>query len=798
MSDIYSSEYEDHLSTPVSTYSIVVSDDTLSMPELASDRSDFSNPTTPVDSGSPHMPIPSIPSSSPPQLQAAYSSSFRTRPDGGYSTPRLSVPDPDPSLRSGSNDNARLQTDSRRHPVFHQTRSGNVPPAIATLASEVPYAESILSVESEDEVHKIAKINAEYNAAASAVFGTLGRGAVAGPEYGPGPGLMPSTSRMAAPIAMPRDSPPRQIYIDAPLTSSPTQMRYADELQRSTSYRDNRSSDGRPVYGFSSYRTALPPRLADDFLPPLKEWDDDKVPPTPWNSPQVSYESYNSTSRSRRTSDRESDNSHARPLPIPPPQTRMYGTSEGAPVAEKVVIVQRSPEAAAKQALPDDRRSQQRNDTPEQPASSQTKQSSSSRRERRGSISVQAEPATSVRSPPSSVGASSSMVAVQYSSDEYESGDVKRSSSTRKSKDRRRAAAPDDAQRVPENTSSTSPPHEPRFIPKAETSTAPIPDRPQAPTRHNSTSAPTPAPIEENRTPTRSSREGVESSDRDSSSRTKKSSSSNYDRPDRGPGPSSSSRDERTTEKSKSSRHGQDRAPKEQQSSRSSAAAPAPVEYERRRKDSTAQPPPSSEIPISSRSSAAAPAPVEYERRRKDSTAQPLPSSEIPIISPTLVPLARPTVSQGDPMSRSYSRSGGPPVVTIEPQGVYQRPHRRYSDDDRSLSSNGSYSGRRDAAPAPTSMSMPTNQPYSSYIPHPPTAPEPHRRYSDSDVPPAPPFLKIDTMAGRQPPMVGGGRRTMSNARTVRWDDNLICPSPILASQRREGFFNRRGYVSRN
>ena len=759
MSNIYSSEYEDHLSTPVSTYSIVVSDDTLSMPELASDRSDFSNPTTPVDSGSPHMPIPSIPSSSPPQLQASYSSNFRTRPDGGYSTPRLNIPDPDPSLRSGSNDNARLQHDSRRHPVFHQSRSGNVPPAIATLTGQAPYAESVLSVESEDEVHKIAKVNAEYNAAASAVFGTLGRGAVAGPEYGPVPGLMPSTSRMAAPIAMPRDSPPRQVYIDAPLSSSPTQMRYADELQRSISYQ-NRSSDGRPAYGFSSFRTALPPRHADDFLPPLKEWDNDKITPTPWNSPQTSHESYNPTSRSRRTSDRESDNSHARPLPIPPPhQSHMYGTSEGAPVAEKVVIVQRSPEAAAKQALPDDRRSHQRNDVPEQSASSQTKQSSSSRRERRSSVSVQVEPSTSVRSPPSSVGASSSMVAVQYSSDEYDSGDVKRSSSTRKSQDRRRAAGPDDAQRVPENTSSTSPPHEPRFIPKAETSTAPIPDRPQAPTRRNSTSAPTPAPIEENRTP-RSSREGVESNDREGSSRTKKS-SSNYDRQDRGPGPSSSSRDERAAEKSKSSRHGQDRPPKEQQSSRSSAAAPAPVEY---------------------------------ERRRKDSTAQPLPSSEIPIISPTLVPLARPT-TQGDSMSRSYSRSGGPPVVTIEPQGVYQRPYRRYSDDDRSLSSNGSYSGRREA-PAPTSMSMPTNQPYSSYITHPPTAPEAHRRYSDSDVPPAPPFLKIDTTIGRQPSMGGGGgRRTMPNARTVRWDDNLICPSPILASQRREGFFNRRGYV---
>jgi hypothetical protein len=32
-------------------------------------------------------------------------------------------------------------------------------------------------------------------------------------------------------------------------------------------------------------------------------------------------------------------------------------------------------------------------------------------------------------------------------------------------------------------------------------------------------------------------------------------------------------------------------------------------------------------------------------------------------------------------------------------------------------------------------------------------------------------------------------------SRCVRWNDNLICPSPILACQRRKGWFNRRGSV---
>lgn len=32
-------------------------------------------------------------------------------------------------------------------------------------------------------------------------------------------------------------------------------------------------------------------------------------------------------------------------------------------------------------------------------------------------------------------------------------------------------------------------------------------------------------------------------------------------------------------------------------------------------------------------------------------------------------------------------------------------------------------------------------------------------------------------------------------SRSVRWNEDLICPSPILPSQRRKGWYNRRGYV---
>jgi hypothetical protein len=34
-----------------------------------------------------------------------------------------------------------------------------------------------------------------------------------------------------------------------------------------------------------------------------------------------------------------------------------------------------------------------------------------------------------------------------------------------------------------------------------------------------------------------------------------------------------------------------------------------------------------------------------------------------------------------------------------------------------------------------------------------------------------------------------------SPTRCVRWNEDLICPSPILSSQRRKGWYNRRGYV---
>ena len=64
----------------------------------------------------------------------------------------------------------------------------------------------------------------------------------------------------------------------------------------------------------------------------------------------------------------------------------------------------------------------------------------------------------------------------------------------------------------------------------------------------------------------------------------------------------------------------------------------------------------------------------------------------------------------------------------------------------------------------------------------------PHRRNSDGDQAAVLPKLQTG-------PAVMAQLRSNSTppSRGVRWNENLICPSPILPSQRRKGWFNRRG-----
>ncbi|KAG6853413.1 hypothetical protein C0991_004581 [Blastosporella zonata] len=95
-----------------------------------------------------------------------------------------------------------------------------------------------------------------------------------------------------------------------------------------------------------------------------------------------------------------------------------------------------------------------------------------------------------------------------------------------------------------------------------------------------------------------------------------------------------------------------------------------------------------------------------------------------------------------------------------------REPQRRYSDADSSVAGNSTY------APAYAGT---TEVPRSTALAG---EPQPQRRYSDGD--------QVDPSNGRD-------QTSLTIFRTVRWNENLVCPSPVLAHQRRKGWFNRRG-----
>ncbi|KAJ6450363.1 hypothetical protein C8R45DRAFT_916866 [Mycena sanguinolenta] len=119
--------------------------------------------------------------------------------------------------------------------------------------------------------------------------------------------------------------------------------------------------------------------------------------------------------------------------------------------------------------------------------------------------------------------------------------------------------------------------------------------------------------------------------------------------------------------------------------------------------------------------------------------------------------------------SRSRTPVAGPRVLPAEPQ-------RRRSDGDQpmgflkrtSVIFHGSPSPQNSAphdapAPGPSRPAMPL---------------DPQRRRSDGFMSVVPPRSPTPVQAA---------------PRNVRWNENLVCPSPIFANQRRKGWFNRRG-----
>lgn len=141
--------------------------------------------------------------------------------------------------------------------------------------------------------------------------------------------------------------------------------------------------------------------------------------------------------------------------------------------------------------------------------------------------------------------------------------------------------------------------------------------------------------------------------------------------------------------------------------------------------------------------------------RRDQPTAQQQPSTAAPVNS-----------------NRSRTPVAGPRVLPPEPL-------RRRSDGDQPISSSPSLLKRTSAifhkSPVPEAPAPRPSRPGALPL-------DPQRRRSDgfnSVVPPRP-TTPVQTPG---PP------------RNVRWNENLVCPSPIFASQRRKGWFNRRGYV---
>ncbi|KAK7040411.1 hypothetical protein R3P38DRAFT_2612345 [Favolaschia claudopus] len=142
--------------------------------------------------------------------------------------------------------------------------------------------------------------------------------------------------------------------------------------------------------------------------------------------------------------------------------------------------------------------------------------------------------------------------------------------------------------------------------------------------------------------------------------------------------------------------------------------------------------------------------------------------------------------------SRSRTPMAGPRVLPAEPQ-------RRRSDGDQpiGLLKRTSAIFHRSSSPDHSSSNHNTNgnrSPPRETVAARPTRPgalplEPQRRRSDVSV--VPPRLETNIPAPPQQPVVV--TIVAPPGRNVRWNDNLICPSPIWASQRRKGWYNRRG-----
>lgn len=137
-------------------------------------------------------------------------------------------------------------------------------------------------------------------------------------------------------------------------------------------------------------------------------------------------------------------------------------------------------------------------------------------------------------------------------------------------------------------------------------------------------------------------------------------------------------------------------------------------------------------------------------------------------------PYSRVSPSQEVPSSRSRA----PPYVDPPHYSqLHAEPVRRHSDGDKPFDPN---------LPLPRSSpphEKPPQQTFKVMNPSPsPPIPSPDHPRRNSDGDQSPP-LRLPLTSRTSAPLL----------RSVRWNDNLVCPSPIPSSHRRKGWFNRRG-----
>ena len=140
---------------------------------------------------------------------------------------------------------------------------------------------------------------------------------------------------------------------------------------------------------------------------------------------------------------------------------------------------------------------------------------------------------------------------------------------------------------------------------------------------------------------------------------------------------------------------------------------------------------------------------------------------------------------QNLPVGQPSSKSGGgtPSYPTIDSRNATQeipssRSRLSYFELPAVPSGLPTRPHDKSSMPVKAGGSLSSNSNDQEYFP--PEQPT-QRRYSDGDQNPPP------------RPVESSGRSSAPLIRSVRWTENLICPSPVPASQRRKGWFNRRG-----